>query len=297
MPLSLAFQNLPPQMRASILMIVALFMFTCMGIFIRLSAVDLPVIEVVFFRNALAVVLLVPLIMRVGWSSMRMQKPKLFFLRAVINFGGMFCGFTALTLIPLAQMTALSFTGPLFVTIGAVLFLGEIIRARRIAAIAVGFLGTLTILQPGFTEISVGALMGSIVLGVIGHKMHPARAMIFFVILWHLSLMLFVFVDQLMIGMMAMLIAGFLQSCSLVPLDGLLMRTSDPKFRGRVMGVRMLAIYTLPISLMVAGWLIDSINFHRTMSLYMVTGVALTLVIAVRWRESVLRKDSVANTI
>ena len=144
---------------------------------------------------------------------------------------------------------------------------------------------------------SVGALMGSIVLGVVGHKMHPARAMIFFVILWHLSLMLFVFVDQLMIGMMAMLIAGFLQSCSLVPLDGLLMRTSDPKFRGRVMGVRMLAIYTLPISLMVAGWLIDSINFHQTMSLYMVTGAALTLVIAVRWRESVLRKDSVANAI
>ena len=88
-----------------------------------------------------------------------MQKPKLFFLRAVINFGGMFCGFTALTLIPLAQMTALGFTGPLFVTIGAVLFLGEIIRARRIAAIAVGFLGTLIILQPGFTEISVGAMM------------------------------------------------------------------------------------------------------------------------------------------
>ena len=57
MPLSLAFQNLPPQMRATILMIVALFMFTCMGIFIRLSAAELPVIEVVFFRNALAVVL------------------------------------------------------------------------------------------------------------------------------------------------------------------------------------------------------------------------------------------------
>ena len=55
MPLSLAFQKLPPQMRATIL-IVALFMFTCMGIFIRLSAADLPVIEVVFFRNALAVV-------------------------------------------------------------------------------------------------------------------------------------------------------------------------------------------------------------------------------------------------
>ena len=146
-------------MRATILMIVALFMFACMSVFIRLSTNSLPVVEVVFFRNALAVVLLMPLIMHTGWSSLRMNKPNLFFLRALINVGGMFAGFTALTLIPLAQVTALSFTGPLFVTIGAVLFLGEVIRARRIAGIIVGFFGTLIILQPGFTEISFGAVM------------------------------------------------------------------------------------------------------------------------------------------
>ena len=146
-------------MRATILMIVALFMFACMSVFIRLSTNSLPVVEVVFFRNALAVMLLMPLIMHTGWSSLRMNKPNLFFLRALINVGGMFAGFTALTLIPLAQVTALSFTGPLFVTIGAVLFLGEVIRARRIAGIVVGFFGTLIILQPGFTEISFGAMM------------------------------------------------------------------------------------------------------------------------------------------
>ena len=146
-------------MRATILMIAALFMFACMSVFIRLSTNSLPVVEVVFFRNALAVMLLMPLIMHTGWSSLRMNKPNLFFLRALINVGGMFAGFTALTLIPLAQVTALSFTGPLFVTIGAVLFLGEVIRARRIAGIVVGFFGTLIILQPGFTEISFGAMM------------------------------------------------------------------------------------------------------------------------------------------
>ena len=146
-------------MRATILMIVALFMFACMSVFIRLSTNSLPVVEVVFFRNALAVMLLMPLIMHTGWSSLRMNKPNLFFLRALINVGGMFAGFTALTLIPLAQVTALSFTGPLFITVGAVLFLGEVIRARRIAGIVVGFFGTLIILQPGFTEISFGAMM------------------------------------------------------------------------------------------------------------------------------------------
>ena len=159
MKLRSSFQNLKPQLRATILMIVALFMFACMSVFIRLSTDSLPVVEVVFFRNALAVVLLMPLVIHTGWSSLRMNKPNLFFLRALINVGGMFAGFTALTLIPLAQVTALSFTGPLFVTIGAVLFLGEVIRARRIAGIIVGFFGTLIILQPGFTEISFGAVM------------------------------------------------------------------------------------------------------------------------------------------
>ena len=140
-------------------MIVALFMFTVMGICIRLSAEHLPVIEVVFFRNFLAVLILLPLVASVGFGSLQMHRPKLFFVRAAVNAVGMFCGFTALTLIPLAQMTALSFTTPLFVTIGAVLFLGEIIRARRIAAICVGFLGTLTILQPGVDNVTFGALL------------------------------------------------------------------------------------------------------------------------------------------
>jgi drug/metabolite transporter (DMT)-like permease len=156
------FDNLPAQTRASCLMIVALFMFTVMGICIRLSAAHLPVIEVVFFRNFLAVLILLPLVARVGFGTLRMQRPKLFFLRAAINAVGMFCGFTALTLIPLAQMTALSFTTPLFVTIGAVAFLGEVIRARRIAAICIGFLGTLIILQPGVVDVTIGALLALI---------------------------------------------------------------------------------------------------------------------------------------
>jgi drug/metabolite transporter (DMT)-like permease len=88
-----------------------------------------------------------------------MRRPKLFFFRAAINAVGMYCGFTALTLIPLAQMTALSFTTPLFVTSGAVLFLGEIIRVRRIVAICIGFFGTLIILQPGVVDVTAGSLL------------------------------------------------------------------------------------------------------------------------------------------
>lgn len=141
------------------MMLLAMFMFTSMGICIRLSAAFMPVVEVVFFRNILAVLLLVPLLVRQGASSISMNRPKLFFGRAVVNFIGMICGFTAVTLIPLSTMTALSFTGPIFVTVGAALFLGEVIRTRRIIAIAVGFVGTLIILRPGLVEISLGTML------------------------------------------------------------------------------------------------------------------------------------------
>ncbi len=157
--MNLNLDNMPSQARAASLMIVSLFMFTVMAICIRMSAATLPVIEVVFFRNFLAILILIPLVARVGFGSLRMQRPKLFFLRAAINAVGMFCGFTALTLIPLAQMTALSFTTPLFVTIGAVFFFREVIRARRIIAIGIGFMGTLIILQPDFADTSCGAIL------------------------------------------------------------------------------------------------------------------------------------------
>mgnify|MGYP002006451685 CR=1 FL=1 len=156
------FQNLPAKTHASFLMILALFMFTVMGICIRLSTASLPVIEVVFFRNFLATLILLPFITRAGFETLRMQKPRLFFLRAFVGTIGMFCGFTALTLIPLAEVTALSFTTPLFVTIGAVVFLGEIIKARRIIAICIGFMGTMIILQPGILDLSIGSILAII---------------------------------------------------------------------------------------------------------------------------------------
>ncbi len=60
--------------------------------------------------------------------------------------------------IPIAEVTAIGFTGPIFATIGAALFLGERLRARRIGAILVAFGGAMIILRPGFEEISMGAL-------------------------------------------------------------------------------------------------------------------------------------------
>ena len=142
-----------------LMMLVAMFMFTGMGIFIKLAAQHVHVMEIVFFRNLLGVLIIGPFLFRTGISQIRMNRPELFLGRAAINFIGMFCGFTSVTLIPLAENTALSFTSPIFVTIGAVIFLGEVIRLRRIMAILIGFAGALVILQPGFSEVSLGACL------------------------------------------------------------------------------------------------------------------------------------------
>jgi hypothetical protein len=69
----------------------------------------------------------------------------------------------------------------------------------------------------------------------------------------------------------------------------LLLRGSTARFRGRVTGVRMMAIYSLPLGLLIAGTLIPLIGFHATASLYAITGLLCTGVIAVKWAASLWR--------
>ncbi len=154
-----AFTRLPVPVKATLLMSTAMVFFTSMGIFIRLASENLHVLEVVFFRNFLAVVLMAPWIMGYGFSALKTDKYSLYSLRAVINLVAMAAGFAAITMIPLAEATALGFTAPLFATIGAVLVLGEVIRARRVAALAAGFVGMLLVLRPGMEAMSIGALL------------------------------------------------------------------------------------------------------------------------------------------
>ena len=151
--------TLPKALQATILMVIAMVFFTSMSVFIRLATQELETLEVVFFRNFLACLLMVPWLATRGWSVMRTRRWGLLSARALINMVGMTAGFFAIALIPLAEATALGFTAPLWSTIGAVVILGEVIRARRITALALGFFGVLIVLRPGFEAISVGSLL------------------------------------------------------------------------------------------------------------------------------------------
>ena len=133
-----------------------------MVIFIRKASENIHVLEVVFFRNLLAFIVMLPLLKSTGLAAIKMNNTRLFFMRGFVGAIGMIAGFTCLTLIPLAQATAISFSQPLFITIGATIFLGEIIKARRIIAIIVGIIGMLIIVQPGFISFSFGIMLAII---------------------------------------------------------------------------------------------------------------------------------------
>ena len=150
------------QTKTIILYILSIVLFSIMNIFIRKAAENLHVFEVVFFRNLLAFIVMLPILKSTGLVAIKMNNTKLFFMRGFFGAIGMLAGFTSLTLIPLAQATAIKFSNPIFITIGATIFLGEIIKARRIAAIIIGIIGMLIIVQPGVNSFSFGIMLAII---------------------------------------------------------------------------------------------------------------------------------------
>ena len=140
-----------------------------------------------------------------------------------------------------------------------------------------------------------GALLGSMALSMPTIAMRPARMMIAFALAWYALLLVFAHMRSASGGVAVLALAGFAQSFSLVPLSVMLLRTASERFRGRVMGVRMLAIYSLPVGLLAAGALIEWMGFAATATLYAVIGLAFTMVIAVRWRADLWRLDAPAN--
>ncbi len=153
------FQALPPVVRGMLLMVVTTICFTAMHTMARMMGEVLPPFEVAFFRNLFGLLALAPVFMRHGAAPLKTEKLRLHALRGAVQAGWMLAFFTGLTMIPLADVTALAFSAPLFGSLLAVILLGEVIRMRRVAALVVGFVGVLVVLRPGFGEVSAGALL------------------------------------------------------------------------------------------------------------------------------------------
>ncbi len=141
---------------------------------------------------------------------------------------------------------------------------------------------------------AVGSLVGSILLSVIG-GIRVARLMIGATIMWYAALLVFAQIQSMPAAIACLMLAGFAQSLTMISIAVILMRTASEHFRGRVMGVRMLAIYSLPLGLLAAGSLIDGIGFAATATLYAVAGLTLMLAIVLHWRADLWHLHAPAN--
>lgn len=141
---------------------------------------------------------------------------------------------------------------------------------------------------------AVGSLTGSITLSLVS-GVRIARLLIGATLAWYAMLLVFVEIRTMPVAMACLVLAGIAQSMSMISAAVILMRTASAHLRGRVMGVRMMVIYGLPIGLLAAGSLIDLIGYSAMGSVYAVAGIIAMLAIAVRWREDLWPAHAPAN--
>ncbi len=141
---------------------------------------------------------------------------------------------------------------------------------------------------------AMGSLTGSILLSMTG-GIRAARLMIGSTVVWYTALLVFVQMQSMPSAIAFLVVAGFAQSLTMISVAVILMRTASEHLRGRVMGVRMLAIYSLPLGLLAAGSLVKEIGFAATGTLYAATGFTLMLAIALHWRADLWHLHAPAN--
>jgi drug/metabolite transporter (DMT)-like permease len=139
-------------------MIISGLFFVVMHSAVKYLSKEVHIFEIAFFRCALVIIVLAPIIFQQGRSIFKTKQPKMQLLRITTNSVAMLCFFYGISTTPLAQLTTLGFTVPIFATILAVTFMKEKIRLRRTAALIIGFIGTIIVMRPDIS-IELGALL------------------------------------------------------------------------------------------------------------------------------------------
>ncbi|MDX1485491.1 MAG: DMT family transporter [Alphaproteobacteria bacterium] len=163
-------QELPPNLRGALWILLAAALLTGMGALVKHLGKDIPPIQMVFFRSLVAVAMILPIMLRTGVSAFRTKRPGMHLFRTMMGTMGMVCVFYAFAHLPLAETVAIVFSRPLFAVWLAIIFLGETVGWRRISAAVAGFIGVLVMVRPGtaaFDPASLFALAAAITAGSI----------------------------------------------------------------------------------------------------------------------------------
>ena len=256
-------------------MLASTVFFGLMAVVIRLASKSLPTFEIAFFRNAFGLLALLPVLLH-GRASLRTRQLPRYLLRSSIGIGSMLAAFWAIGHLPLSQAISLSYSTPLFVTIAAVIWLGEIVRKRRWAAVILGFIGVLVIVQPwssAFTGGSLVAVLAAILSAVVAiqikqlSRIDPADTIVFYTyVFWvPLSLLPALFVWQWPHGIVWL----WLVCTGLFGTGGQLLWTRALRL-GEVSALTPISFMQLPL-VAVAGYLL----FDEKISRWTVIGAAI----------------------
>jgi drug/metabolite transporter (DMT)-like permease len=153
-----AFDAVPRNVQGMFWIVLSGLIFSSFMALVRLVGTTMDPIQVSFLRYGFGLLFLTPFFLRVTAVDLRAMQWKLHLGRGLMHGTGVMLWFYAMSRIPLAEVTAIGFTAPVFATVGAALFLGERIRLPRITAVVVGLMGALIIVRPGFTDVDPGAI-------------------------------------------------------------------------------------------------------------------------------------------
>ncbi len=144
-------------------MVVTGFNFVAVTAIVKHVGDDLPAAQAAFLRYILGLVFLIPMIRPILAARLTPRQLRLFGLRGLVHTVAVILWFFAMTRIPIAEVTAMNYLSPIYITLGAALFLGEKLPPRRLAAVIVALIGALIILRPGVKVIDPGhiAMLGT----------------------------------------------------------------------------------------------------------------------------------------
>jgi Na+/melibiose symporter-like transporter len=137
---------------------------------------------------------------------------------------------------------------------------------------------------------AVGGLLASLTMVVLGGARQPERSTVVCTAIWYALLLGFGHVTHLGLGLLTLFAAGFVQNVAMIAMTAVLLAAAGEGLRGRVMGVRMLAVYGLPLGLLASGVLIERIGYPITITASSSIGLLFTVLIGIRWRASLWRR-------
>lgn len=157
--------NWQPTMRAACWMSGALVSLLAMAVATRELSAHVSVFQILFFRSACGLLIIVPLVWRAGWRQVATARPGLHVLRNATHFLAQYGWVYGIAFIPMAEVFAIEFTVPVWTALLAAVLLGERLTAARLLAVALGLAGVFVIVRPGSGMIHPAAL--AVLLGAI----------------------------------------------------------------------------------------------------------------------------------